>query len=249
MLAFYGLCILSLIAVTVWGLDRRSKTISANATSTAVVIATEQAKVTATAVARRAEQAKYQMIERFDNNRKSWRAGPEDNKYWSGNITIQNGVYDWNVKDSKDGFVSFAEFSPSYQFHDFDAYVDTKIVEGMPGGVCSGMIFRDTYDEESDENIYYYYSLCNDSTIEISYHTEENDWENIFSTLCYTYPKKWNRLEISVRGSHFIFLINGDVVYEMNDNRQKTGGVSLVIEASEGATAHILFDNFGFQPR
>lgn len=245
MFLIYGLCICGLVGAAIQGV----RTASAHATSTAVVVATEQAKVTATAIARRVEQAKYLYTDRFDNNRKDWYVGSEDDEYWVGHIAIQDGVYVWSAKEVKQGFVYWSEFPVSKSFHDFDVYVDTKVAQGASGYLCGGMIFRETYDEDSEENNYYYYSLCNDSTANISYHSGKDDWESIVSVPYHFSSKEWKRLEISARGSHFIFSIDGNVVYEMDDDRQKTGWVALVIDIGDHGSGSILFDNFGYQPR
>ena len=75
MMMFYGICLLGAIAATFWGLNRRNQAISANATATAAVIATDQAQVTATAIARLEEQDNYEYIERFDKVTGLWFVG------------------------------------------------------------------------------------------------------------------------------------------------------------------------------
>lgn len=245
MFVVYGLCILTAIAATLWGLDRRSKRISANATSTAFAVATHHANVTATAIVRATEQAQYELIDRFDTNKNNWRGGIENNKYWYGSTTIKDGVYLWNVKQAKDTFVSWADFSTNDPIGDFDVYVDIKILDASPGNVCSGFIFRmspDGWDKGG-----YYFALCSDSSAKISYHTKKDGWESIAALPYFSYSQEWNRLEISARGSHFNFLIDGNRVYEMDDDRQAVGSLALVIELNEKTPAKILFDNFGFQ--
>lgn len=248
MFVFYGLCIFGAIIATFWGLDWRNKTISANATSTAFALATEQANVTATAIVHATEQAEYSLINRFDKNNFTWRQGTEENDYWSGYVAFENGVYVWEVKDAKDGFVSWAEFPTSEYIHDFDVYVDTKIVKGELGAVCNGLFFRMS-PEVSQKEEHYYFSLCNDSRVNISYYSAKNGWENITSLPYFFDAGDWNRMEISARGSHFIFSINGNKVYEMDDARRKVGGLALVIELNKKTSARIVFDNFGLQYR
>ena len=248
MFVFYGLCILGAIIATLWGLDRRNKTISANATTTAIALGTERANVTATAVARTTEQAGYSLINRFDKNNFTWRQGTEENEYWSGYVAFESGVYVWDVKDVKDGFVSWAEFPTNEYIHDFDVYVDTKITKGEPGAVCSGLFFRMS-PEVSQKDEHYYFSLCNDSRVKISYYTGKDGWENITSLPYLSYSNDWNRLEISARASHFVFSINGNKLYEMDDDRRNVGGLALVVELNEKTPARIIFDNFGVQYR
>lgn len=247
MLIVYGVCILGFIGATFWGLDRRSKQISANATSTASVLATQHANSTATVVAHREAQKQYELIDLFSTNKNRWRSGPENNDYWSGNIEIKSGFYLWNIKTTKYTFVSWADFTPRGYIYDFDVYVDTRVEEAEPGDVCSGLLFRispDGWDEGG-----YYFALCNDSRIKVSYHTEKDGWKNIVSLPYHERSNDWDRLEISARGSHFTFFMNGDKVYEMEDDRQKVGDLALAVELNETVSARVLFDNFGLQPR
>jgi hypothetical protein len=247
MLVVYGLCILGSIAATFWGLNSRRLTLSANATSTAFAVATQKANVTATVISHATKQAGYEFVDRFDDNKNDWRSGPENSKYWYGSTTIKDGVYIWKVSETKDGFISWSDFSLEDRIGDFDAYVDTKVAEGAPGDVCSGILFR--IAPASSAKSYYYFALCNNSTVKVSYHTKAEGWENITTVPYYRRSKDWNRLEINARGSHFTFLVNNEQVYEMDDKRQSIGGLALVIELHEKNPAEILFDNFGFQSR
>ncbi len=252
MLVVYGLCIVGLVGTTIFGLDRRSKRLSANATSTALAVATGHANATATAVARATEQAQYSLINRFDINNYSWRQGTEDNEYWSGYTAFENGVYVWEVKEAKGAFISWADFPGNDDIRDFDVYVDTKVVKGEPSAVCSGLLFRKS-PEDSQKGGYYYFSLCHGGTAEIRYYSNKDGWENIAAVPYYHFlfrpHGEWDRLELSARGSHFLFSINGDKIYEMEDDRQEVGGIALVIELTEKAPARIVFDNFGLQYR
>ncbi|HET9911438.1 MAG TPA: family 16 glycoside hydrolase [Anaerolineales bacterium] len=247
MLTFYGVCILVLIGAAIWGLDRRNQKISADATSTAHAAATQHAKATATAMVRATEQAQYEVIDPFDTNKRDWRVGAEDNEYWSGDVSVKQGVYLWDVKKSKKGFISRAEFSENEFIYDFDVYVDTK-VEGKQGDVCSGLTFR----EASLVDEHYYFVLCNNAVAEISFYSAKGEWDRLAtipSFSSFSYSEDWNRLEISARGSHFTFFVNGSKIYEMSDERRKTGGIALVIEVTENTSARVLFDNFGLQYR
>ena len=247
MLVLYSLCIVGLIAATFWGLNRRRLTLSTNATSTAFAAATQQAKFTATVSAHLTEQAGYEFVDRFNNNENDWRRGQENSKYWYGSTIIKDGVYIWSVKETKDGFTAWSDFSVEDRIGDFDVYVDTKVAEGAPGDVCSGILFR--ISPVSSSKSYYYFSLCNNSVVKVSYHTKVDGWERITTLPYYRHSKDWNRLEINARGSHFAFLVNHEQVYEMDDTRQSVGGLALVIELNKTNPAEILFDNFGFQSR
>ncbi len=245
MLAFYGICILGLIGGTFGWLGKRNATLSVNATSTAFAIATQQANSTATAIVRSTEQAKFGFIERFDSNKNRWRVGQEDSEYWRGETKISGGVYTWDVEEVTKTFVSWADFPINNNMKNFHVYVDTKLLSERPGDVCGGFQFRMATDA-SDESTYYY-ALCNDSSVDVSYQTKTGEWERIATRYYSGYTNDWNRLEIIARDTHFLFLINGEQVYEMTDDRLASGGLALVIELNEKVPATVWFDNFGLQ--
>ena len=247
MLVFYGMCIIGVIAVTFWWLNQRNQTISANATSTAYVIATQQVQGTATAMARGTELAQYELIDRFDSNDNHWRAGEEDNEYWKGSVQVTSGVYIWDIQEVKKGFVLWADFPGNEYFKNYDTYVETKFEEVTASNPCSGLIFRKAPLGWNTGG--YAFAICKAGYFKIHYHNYKDGWQKIDSQYHPSIqPSDWNRLEVLVNGSHFTFLINNQVVFETNDDRQPTGGVALMIEAEE-AGAKILFDNFGYQTR
>jgi hypothetical protein len=247
MLVLYGFCILGLIAATVWGLDRRSRKIAADATSTADALATQQANTTATAVAHAKELEEYEFIERFDMNVNDWLVGPQNNEYWIGTTAIADGVYLWDVTEVKKTFIGWADFSRDRVLTDFDVYVDFKILEGKRNQVCSGLIFRRS--SKGWDHGGYSFTVCNSNFFQVSYH--QKDWENISD---WTYspiiqPSDWNRIEVSARGDHFTFVINNEVVFEMTDDRRKVGDLALFVQLNDQNPAKVSFDNFGLQSR
>ena len=231
----FACCILftALIAAPFWEFEERQPLISTNTTSTALAIATQQAQ--------------YDFVDPFNTNKNRWRVGSENSEYWLGSTRIEKGIYLWDVTETKDTFISWSDFSVTEYIKDFDAYVDTKVIEGGFGDVCSGLRFRVSLVSWFEK--YYYFSLCNNSTVHISYYSEADGWESIATVPYYELSDDWNRLEINARGSHFKFLINGDWVYEMDDDRLEAGSLALMIELNEKVPAKILFDNFGFQSR
>jgi hypothetical protein len=250
MLAIYGVCILGFIGATLWGLDRRSTRISAHATSTAFAVATQNANATATMVARPTEQAKYAIVDPFNDNSEYWMTESSDDEFMVGAIAIQGGVYAWNMREVKQPFVYWANFRKNRPFEDFDVYVDSKIItsDGKPGDFCSGFVFRNvSYDLEEGT---YTFSVCSDSYFKVEYYEKEK-WNTISD---WTYSRAiqradWNRLEVSARGDHFSFIINNEVVFEMTDDRLSKGGIGLLVEVNEAEPVKIWFDNFGLQSR
>ena len=237
-----------LIRVPFWEFEQIQRIVSINSTSTAFAVATQQVYSTATAVAHKAEQTQYKYTDPFTENTEGWLTERANDEYMNGSLAINGGIYAWNIQEVKQPFVYWANFHQGSNFKDFDVYVDSKIMTGAPGEACSGFVFRaGSFDWESGA---YTFSVCNDSYFDIHYY-EQGDWEAI-SDLIYSdaiLRDEWNRLEISARGNHFSFLINHELVYEMSDDRQPTGGLGLLININDTNPASIWFDNFGMQPR
>jgi hypothetical protein len=233
MFVFYGICLLGGMVATFWGLDQRRQAISTNITSTAFT--------------RASEQDQYEFIERFSPTSTRWFVGPRNNQYWEGSMKIEGGVYVWDIEKVKKTFTWPADFYAVHEITDFDVYVDTKVLDTAPGDVCSGFEFRKW--REWDNIRYYYFALCSDSSVFIGYRSIRDGSEEIASISYNKRSNDWNRLEIVARGPRFTFLINGDQIYEMDDDRQNVGGLALTIGVNEKVPAKVMFDNFGFQSR
>lgn len=247
MLVFYSLCTIGLIALSVWGLDRRNDVISANTTATQSVIATQNANVTATAIARLEEHDQYEYIERFDAPSNHWMDGPEDDSYWAGDIRVENGVYVWEAKQIKKTFLQWSSFYRGILL-DYDTYVDVKFVDGPSGGACGGFVFRKSVS--GWEEGAYTFVICNNARLSVYYY-EHEEWDMLANEWAFDVirPADWNRVEISARGSHFVFRVNNTIVFEMDDYRRKVGGLAILLEVNELEPAEVWFDNFGFQAR
>jgi hypothetical protein len=228
------ICILISVALTSKKLIERQKTIS---------------NTTATAVAHTVEQDQYEVVERFDVPTNLWYSGPEDDEYWVGQVSIENGAYIWNADEVKQTFYQWADFhgQNSASVSNFDVYMDVKF-KGTLGGVCGGLVFRDSRNYWQDAR--YVFSICNNSYFEVYYDDQDgwhaiSDWKHNNSIQ----PDDWNRIEISARGDHFTFTINNEMVYEMTDDRQKRGGLAILFNAQDTKPATVWFDNFGYQSR
>lgn len=248
MLAFYGICILGLIGGTFMWLGKRNETISANATSTAAMIATQQANATATAVARATEQDKYEFVEHFDETHGRWFVGDYEKQYGDVQITIKDGVYVWDVLDSKN-YTQSTDFYYRSVVRDFDVYMDVKFIEGSSfGGTCGGFYFRMPATGWNDGA--YTFVVCDDSHYTIEFY-ENNKWYPItFSDYEDSIRRSdWNRIEVHAREDHFTFNINNTQIFETTDDRLKAGSLGILVNIEKDNSAEIWFDNFGFQSR
>jgi hypothetical protein len=236
LLVFYGLCFVGLFGSTFWWVWQSRQTMSANATATGMV-----------AVAHSTELAGYELIDTFNSNINQWRMGAEDGDYWKGSTQIASGVYIWDVREVQDGFVAWSDFPGNDYIKDYDTYVDTKIDEvPSDGDACSGLLYR--LSTQGWDTGAYSFLVCSLGYYEIYYHNADG-WEEMISQY---HPvirsHDWNRLEVSVQGSQFMFWINNELIYQMVDEHQTQGGVALMIKADTAGTK-ILFDNFGYQSR
>ena len=238
------------MAIPFWEFEQRQQMVSSNSTSTALAVATQQAKPTATVIAHATEQAQYAFVDPFTKNTEYWHTGSNNDEYSKSFTSINGGMYRWDIREVKQTFLDWAPYRMGNWMEDFDVYVDTKIkaANGLPSDICSGFVFR-AASLDWEEGIYTF-SVCNDSYFSVDYY-EQDDWHEI-SGWMYSdviQADDWNRLEINARGSHFTFLINNEVVFEMTDDRQPRGGLGLFIEVNEEKPVSILFDNFGLQRR
>lgn len=247
MLVFYSLCTIGVIAMLLWGWDKKIKTISAQATLTADALAGQQANSTATAIARATELSQYKFIDTFDTNENSWRVSYDLTTYWQGKIHISSGVYSWDVFDTTGGFLAWAIAPVGYQTGNYDTYVNIKF-EGPPGKACAGILFHVPPLGWETEGYNFY--ICRSGLYSANYH-KAADWEEIGSDHSILInPDDWNRLEVSVKDSHFTFLINSQIVLETDNDYRSEGYVALFANVGEdGSGTKILFDNFGFQNR
>jgi hypothetical protein len=255
------LCLLLLGGVAgVYLYGQYTSQVSAQGTATGAAIATQvkstaqaeltrRASATRTAIFKKTELANYAITDSFDDNKNDWRIGAEDNELWKGETSITDGVYRWDVQETTSGFVAWGGPSAQETISDFDLYVDARLTTGDPNSVCYGILMRE--DPETFDNGAYIFSICDTGYFIVRYFEEPGGWQDItdWTETPLIVAGQWNRLEVSARGDNFVFSINGEKVYEMNDSRQAEGYISLMVDVYEKVQAVVEFDNFGLQPR
>jgi len=167
-----------LIAAPFWDFAQTQKIISANSTSTAFVVATQQAHVTATAAAHAMEQTKYEFIDYFDDNTNHWMEGSSNDEYAADETKVAGGVYAWDIYQVRKPFISWENFLEAKKVEDFDVYVDSRIkaTKGTISDVCSGFIFR-TASADWEQGAYVF-SACNNSYFNVKYY-KHGEWDAI----------------------------------------------------------------------
>jgi len=221
-------------------------TVQAQVTATALVFKIQS---TATAKAKTDLLASYAHYDAFDSNLNEWRATEEDNDFWVGRTSVENGGYLWQVDEAKDVFIAWADFTNPGALTDFDAAMLAQRTNGLPENVCYGMLFRKTID--GIDTGAYAFSVCDHGYFSILYYDESAGWETIqdWTETTATYQDQPNLLEISARGPDFTLFINSQQVAQFSDDRLKEGYVALFIDFYEKEPGAVLFDNFALQPR
>lgn len=246
MLAIYAVCCLLVVAGSTTWIKKDQEIASANATITGVAVVTQQVSITATVAAHNTELAQYELIDRFDSNKNHWKTGQMMGITWEGNLHIESGLFIWDIEKIHDSHPTIdSDFKlVNDSAKNYAAYVDTKLSKVPSGEACSGLAFRKV-DWGSGV---YTFMICNKGYFEVFFKNIDG-WQKITSQY---HPaiqtSDWNRLEVLVNDSHFVFLINSQVVYETDDNHQSLGGIALVAIVEKEGT-QILFDNLGFQSR
>jgi hypothetical protein len=202
-----------------------------HATATAEIelaLSTALSETSATKIAREG------LSDSFDSNSNGWMVGKID-EFWTGDVNIKDGVYNWNVEKLKKGFLHYSTPGNLPIVTNFDLLVDTKILGGNPG-VCSGLLFR-THPAGWGYGGYLI-SVCKEGIFFAGYVDRQGKW--VISSNWVTSPAiksgDWNHLEVNARGSHLILKINDYVVYEMHDTNRLDGNVAVFVEIHEDST-------------
>lgn len=245
MLIIYAICFILFVGGSYSWIREDRRATYENATATEAAFATQQANMTATVVAHVTEQAQYEYIERFDNGAGRWYTGDESGDFGEYSVFAKDGVYVWDITDSKGYTKSIDYFRQESTFKDYDLYVDIKFASIPEGSVCSGLVFRKNFI--GWDGGAYVFNICSNKRYYIAYYKSEN-WDTIYSNrFTEINSTDWNRIEVSAKGDHFVFTINNETVFETTDDRRSTGILGLFIELNNTNSAEIWFDNFGVQ--
>jgi hypothetical protein len=209
-----------------------------NLTATQQVIqATSTAQAIQTTIAEAASQWDIVLSDEFTANKNEWATGNDDDEYAKIDRTINNNVYQWDAT-AKKGFVAWItpNVAPLTYF-----YLSAKI-QRTEGSTASdyGLVFR----EDSKSNFYYFGVDDNNFHVSLSY---DNEWIDIveWTPSSAVIASAQNRLTVIAQGSHFIFLINNQVVAEAVDTHLPKGTVGLAIQIYEPELKAIFeFDDF-----
>lgn len=242
----YGICILALLGGVFWGLDQRSKRISADITLTASALAVQE-NATATANSYATEQATVGFTETFNDKSLYWPVGPLNGEYSTGSTAIADGLYVWDIHEIKKPFVQWEIFQGGNQIRNFNISIDSKMADNTARNTCNGFGFRTASDVNQGA---YTFLICKSSYFHVNYY-ERGEWEAIsgekYSSAIHAFD--WNRIEINAQGSHLTFRVNDETVFDAVDDRLSSGGLALLVEVNDDEPVIVWFDNFWFQSR
>jgi hypothetical protein len=230
-------------------LAARAATATAEAADLATQIAEARANATATIVARytAAAIATVQptwpnlLRESFADNHLAWPVTPKQDDSLSINSAIAAGRYQWTVRveHGNSYFNLVPEKSPSLA--DFSASATLQFVQGNDEGeVAYGLVFR------QNENDYGFFGIQKNGDFRVMEVHHSGIYQDVIgsSYAIDVLPEHTNRLTVIAVGSDFVFLINNQVVGQMNADIAP-GKIGLGVDALTRANeAQVEFTDF-----
>ena len=185
------------------------------------------------------------LYDNFTSNEDNhWSVGSQSSEYFDPvNRVIADGRYRWEATVKKANSISKVWLA-DYQVSDFHLNVTSKHIAGIRANSAWGVIFRlqDNYN-------YYWFRMTDSKFFGVSV-AEEGQWRDAveWTRTEAIKPNGVNQLEVIAHEAHFIFLINGQIVSEVDDERFSQGLVGLAIEGyTQGEK--IVFDFLDFTLR
>ena len=191
-----------------------------------------------------AEQWTTLLFENFSSNDNNWLAGNRTSEYFTPlNQFIADGRYRWEAEVNRASSIS-TSWLGAYRLVDFHLSVNAKHILGTKAGSSWGLIFR-----VQDNRNYYYFHITDSQFFAVSV-TNDGQWTKIvdWTRTDAVKPNGVNLLEVIARDTHFIFLINGQIVSEIDDNRYVKGAVGVAVEGYN-SRENLIFDFLDFTLR
>ncbi len=162
----------------------------------------------------------------FISNHNDWLVGSQTNEYFAPLAqTIAEGRYRWEAQVGKATSITSA-WLMGYPVSDFHLIANCKHILGSRAGSSCGVVFR------LQDNHNYYNFRINDGQFFAVSAKKDNQWLTIvdWTKTSTIKPNGVNQMEVIAYEKHFIFLINGQVVKEVDDDHFSEGLVGLSIE-------------------
>jgi len=185
----------------------------------------------------KAAQGPTLLFDNFASNENNWLAGNQPSKYFAAlNQVIADGRYRWEAQVTIPNSMTTA-WLMGYPVSDFHLVVNCKHISGSKAGSGWGVIFR-----VQDNQNYYWFRMTDSQFFGVSVQ-KDSQWQNLvdWTRTDTIKPNGVNQLEVIARGAHFTFLINGQIVNEVDDSHFSQGLVGLAIEGYTSGEK-IIFD-------
>jgi hypothetical protein len=165
------------------------------------------------------------VFDNFSSNDNNWLVGTFPSEYFNLNQTIADGRYRWEAQVNRSSSIT-TSWLTGYQVSDFHLAVNCKHINGSKTASSWGIVFR-----IQDNHNYYLFRMTDSMLFSISV-TKDGQWSNILDwTRTDTIkPNGVNQLEVIAHETHFTFLINGQIVREVDDAQYSQGLVGLAVE-------------------
>lgn len=168
------------------------------------------------------------LFDSFNNNDSHWLVGnrPGDEYFAKITQTIADGRYRWEAQTARASSLSTAWLT-GYNVADFHLVVNCKHIRGSRAGSSWGVLFR-----VQDNHNFYWLRLTDAQQFAFSV-VEAQQWLNLIEWTRADAIKPYgiNQLEVVAYQNHFTFLINGQVVSEIEAEHFSQGLTGLAIEA------------------
>lgn len=174
----------------------------------------------------------------FISNNNDWLLGDQTSEYFAiVKRAIADGRYRWDATVGKKVSSITTAWLKGYPVSDFHLIANCKHVRGSRADSSWGLAFR-----IRDNNNYYHFHITDDRFFAVSAQ-KDGQWLKVvdWATTNTIKPNGVNQLEVIAHEKHFTFLINGQIVSEVDDDHFSEGLVGLAVE---GYTAgeEITFD-------
>jgi hypothetical protein len=165
-----------------------------------------------------------------------WPVGIEEGAYGTVERKLEGGRYVWKMR-TRNGIRSIIDLADLTKQTDFHLSFDARLVKGPPGS-SYGAEFR----SDQGNNLYLFGVFYTEG---FAFYKKQGEWSTLvdWQTSPHIYPYETNRITIIAQGTHFIFMINNQIVARSDDGSLTSGAIGFSAEISNGGEGIFEFDN------
>jgi len=166
------------------------------------------------------------LYDNFTSRDNNWLAGDRASEYFAPlHQVIEGGRYRWEATLGRVSSISTA-WLEGYQIADFHLSINCKHVSGSKAASSWGVIFR------IQDNYNYYWFRMTDSLFFAVSLIKDGEWQNLVEWTRTNTIKPYgvNQLEVIGHDAHFVCLINGQIVSEVDDDHFSRGLAGMAVE-------------------